>query len=125
MYVDTRSYRPGYAVPAKQEARKLNGDERAAIAKAYYAGCTPGELSSQYGIAPAHVSMIARRYDEDQYRAKRRAYEKRAIAKSPAIELPVPEPDPVVAEPSPHHVVTINGMAISLPKISIQAGAAE
>lgn len=124
MYVDTRSYRPGYAVPAKQGARKLNGDERAAIAKAYYAGCTPGELSSQYGIAPAHVSMIARRYDEDQYRAKRRAYEKRAIAKSPAIELPVPEPEPEPEqiEPSPHHVVTINGMAISLPEISIQAG---
>ena len=123
MYVDTRSYRPGYAVPAKQAARKLNGDERAAIAKAYYAGCTPGELSSQYGIAPAHVSMIARRYDEDQYRAKRRAYEKRAIEKTAAMEPPVPEP--VAAEPSPHHVVTINGMAISLPKISIQAGTAE
>lgn len=120
MYVDTRSYRPGYAVPAKQEARKLNGDERAAIAKAYYAGCTPSELAGQYGITTAHVMKIAMRYDEAQYRARRKAYADRFIAKPPSIETL--EPEPVAVEPSPHHVVTINGMPISLPKISIQAG---
>lgn len=123
MYVDTRSYRPGYAVPAKKEARKLNGDERAAIAKAYYAGCTPSELAEHYGITTAHVMKIAMRYDEDRYRARRKAYAERFIAKPPSIEMP--ESEPVAAEPSPYHVVNINGMAISLPKISIQAGTAE
>lgn len=121
MYVDTRSYRPGYAVPAKQEARKLNGDERAAIAKAYFAGCTPSELAGQYGITSAHVVKIAMRYDEDRYRARQRTYADRFIAQPPSIEAPEPQS----VEPSPHRVVTINGMAISLPKISIQAGTAE
>lgn len=121
MYIDTRSYRPGYASPTKPEPRKLNGDERAAIAKAYYAGCTPAELSEQHGITTAHVMKIAMRYDEDRYRARRRTYADRFIAQPPSIEAPKPES----VEPSPHRVVTINGMSISLPKISIQAGAAE
>lgn len=116
MYVDTRSYRPGYAAPAKPEPRKLNGDERAAIAKAYYAGCTPGELAGQYSITPAHVMMIARSYDQNRYRARRKAHAARRVAHAPSIETP----EPVMVEPSPHHLVTINGMAISLPKISIQ-----
>lgn len=116
MYVDTRSYRPGYAAPAKPEPRKLNGDERAAIAKAYYAGCTPGELAGQYGITPAHVMMIARSYDQSLYRARRKAYAARRIAHAPSIETPEPEQ----IEASPYHVVAINGMSISLPKISIQ-----
>lgn len=77
MYVDTRSYRPGYNPQfLRDRGISMNAGESKA------SGCV--------------------------------------AASAPTVKMPEPEPEQI--EPSPHHVVTINGMAISLPKISIQAG---
>jgi transposase-like protein len=46
----------------------LPKETKVAIARSYFAGTACTELAQEFGIAPAHVLMIAQRQDQDRYR---------------------------------------------------------
>lgn len=135
MEIDARPYRAGYnpaflkqkGFSSQSGPHKLNGDDRAAIAKAYFAGMGPKELADQYGITLPHVTQIARRYDEERYLARRIIREARAVIDAPSMDTPVPAPIPepvpaIIDRSGEFYVVHRDGMAINLPMLSILRG---
>lgn len=85
---------------------------RTNIARAYLAGCKPSDLAAEYGIKPAHIALIAKRYDADRYQAR-----KRGTGGRPARIITAP---PLAPERiGDTYVVEHEGMRISLPFVSI------
>lgn len=55
----------------------LTAKQRAAIAKAYFAGAMPSDVASEYGISTPHVLMISKRQDSEKHNARRKLYRDR------------------------------------------------
>jgi hypothetical protein len=133
MYDDGRHYRarynPAFLGTVRAKAPSLPPRTRVAIAKAYYAGCAPLDLAKEYGITPQNVSLIARRFDQQRYEERRRAYRKRQEDQPKAVEPPKPViPQIEVADNRTYVVMKIDYSApighgrvqrITLPYVSI------
>lgn len=85
------------------------------IARTRNLGVSPKEIAAEYGITVFSVMALTRRYNEQRDQARRisKAF-RRQIVKAP----PVTMPEPTI--PGDHYTVHRNGMAITLPLLSIQ-----
>lgn len=119
MQVDTRAYRPGYSPQLLAKKWLENAALKRQIARAYLAGANPKELAEQHNLSVQKVMSIALWYDRERVRARRLAL---AAGATPKVAMPEPTAAEVAEPESPHYVVRVDGMAISLPMLSILRG---
>ena len=100
----------------------LTKDARSKIARSYFLGATPVEVSREYGIPAAHVIMIAKRYDLECYR--QRAKHTAGGRKRMHIVPPPAAPAMPADNQSDRYTVERDGMRITLPMFSILRKAA-
>lgn len=129
MQVDTRPYRAGYSQAFLSRKFHEKIATKRQIAKAVIAGCSPKELSDEYGISVQKVMAIASWYDRERMLAKKLA--RVTVHEEPTLA----SPEPVAGdEPAPgtYWVTVIDASSIgarreqrvTLPLLSIQRGEA-